>query len=50
MLLSVKEKNMRTQITIGGRNCGKSTHLIKRAHEEGLYILVSNKMRAAGYV
>ena len=38
---------MRTQITIGGRNSGKSTHLIKRAHEEGLYILVSNERRAA---
>lgn len=38
---------MRTQITIGGRGSRKTFRLIKRSHEEGSYILVRNKRRAA---
>lgn len=34
---------METQLIIGGRQCGKTLHLIKRAHEEWLYILVRDR-------
>ena len=37
---------MKTQLIIGGRGNGKTLHLIKRAHEEWLYILVRDPVTA----
>ena len=34
---------METQLIVGGRQNGKTLHLIKRAHEERLYILVRDQ-------
>ena len=38
---------IKTQITIGKKQSGKTTKLIKRAAEEDLYILTSDKYRAS---
>lgn len=35
------------QVIIGGRRSGKTTELIKRSAESGIYILVSNRARAS---
>lgn len=40
------EENKRFEVIGGRRVCGKTTQLIKRAHEEQLYILCSNKHMA----
>ena len=41
-----ENRDTKTQITIGRRQSGKTTKLIKRAAEEGLYILTGNKSMA----
>lgn len=42
-----ENRYIKTQITIGKRQSGKTTKLIKRAAEEDLYILTSDKYRAS---